>query len=301
MPQRRPELYVPVITPFAADMSVDLDRFVKISCALLASGADGLAPFGTTSEANSLTLPERKAALVALIQAGIPADRLIPGTGCCAVGDSVELGVHAVSLGCRGVLALPPFYYKGVPEEGVFDAYARMIDGVGESALKVYLYHIPQMSGVPVTLTLIERLVTAFPSVIAGLKDSSGDWENTRAVIENFPQLATYSASEALVPQNAAAGGAGCISASANVNPAGIRRLMDALGGPQETACLDQVSAVRHAFETLPLIPAIKAAVAAQMEDPAYARLRPPFTPVSEAQRDRLIEAVRLAGPQAAT
>ena len=302
MVQRQIKLYVPVITPFAEDFSVDHARFVALSLALLEAGAHGLAPFGTTSEANSLTVAERKAALEVLIEAGIPADCLIPGTGCCAVGDSVELSTHAVALGCRGVLALPPFYYKGVSDEGVFDAFARLIEGVADPRLRVYLYHIPNMSGVPITLPLIERLVSAYPKAIAGLKDSSGDWQNTLSVIDTFPDLLTFSSSEALIPENAAAGGAGCISASANVNTAGIRRLIDALGTERESDCHAQVSAVRSLFESLPLIPAIKTAVAMQRDDPDFARLRPPFMAAGETHAAKITEAVALArsGPNEA-
>lgn len=292
------ELFVPAITPFAADLSVDTQRFVARCQVLLEAGAHGLAPFGTTSEANSLTIEERMQALEALIEAGIAPSKLIPGTGCCAIGDSVTLGRHATSLGCKGVLALPPFYYKGVPDEGVFDAFSRMIDGIADDALRVYLYHIPQMSGVPITLGLIEKLLKAYPKTIAGLKDSSGSWENTEAVMRNFPGIDSYSASEAMIPRNAATGGAGCISASANVNPAGIRRLIDALGTDAEAGCHEQVSAVRKIFEGLPLIPAIKAAVATQMGDAGYGIVRPPFVAAGAEHDAQIADAVAIAGPQ---
>lgn len=298
---RKIELFVPAITPFKPDMSVDQSRFVAHARHLLASGAHGLAPFGTTSEANSLALAERMTALEALIAAGIPAGALIPGTGCSAVGDTITLSAHATQLGCRGVLMLPPFFYKNVPEDGVFAAYAQAIEAIGSANLKVYLYHIPQMSGVPITLTLIERLIKAYPGTIAGLKDSSGKWENTKSVIEAFPQIDTYSASESLIPENVATGGAGCISASSNVNPAGIRRLIDGLGTPRQAALLDQVSQVRKIFEALPLIPAIKAAVAMQTADPEFARVRPPFVLTGTAHQAEIARAVDIAGPQANT
>ncbi|SPJ25823.1 dihydrodipicolinate synthase family protein [Palleronia abyssalis] len=288
-------LYVPAVTPFADDLSLDLGRLVAHARAVLDAGAHGLAPFGSTSEANSLTLSERMAGLEALIDGGIGADRIIPGTGCCALGDTIELTRHASDLGCKGALMLPPFFYKGVPDEGVYDAYARVIEAVGRNDTRIYLYHIPQMTGVPITLPLIDRLLASFGPVIAGLKDSSGKWENTEAVIRAFPQIDVYSASEAMIPQNAATGGAGCISASANVNPAGIRRLIDALGTEAEATAHRQVAAVRKLFESLPLIPAIKAAVAVQHDDGAFARVRPPLRQIRPDHDAAIAEAVALA------
>jgi 4-hydroxy-tetrahydrodipicolinate synthase len=295
MTLRKIKLFVPATTSFAADLSVDTARFVRHAKALIKSGAHGLAPFGSTSEANSLTVAERMAALEALCEAGISALQLIPGTGCCAVADTITLSSHATKLGCRGVLMLPPFFYKGVSDEGVFDAYAQVIDTVGPD-LRVYLYHIPQMSGVAITLPLIERLISTFGAQIAGLKDSSGNWDNTAAVIKAFPQIDTYSASESLIPDNMNAGGAGCISATSNVNPRGIRALIDGLNGPDHAALHDQVSRVRTIFEGLPLIPAIKATIAVQSGDDNFARVRPPFVAIGSDHATAISEAVRIAG-----
>jgi len=273
-------LFVPAITPFAADLSVDLPRFVAFCQQLLADGADGLACFGTTSEANSMSVSERMAALEALVEAGIAPDRLIPGTGCSALPDSIALTKHALALGVRGTLTLPPFFYKPLSEDGVFASFARVIEAAGTDREWLYLYHIPQMTGVPITLLLIDRLITAFPGVVAGLKDSSGNWDNTASVIAAFPQIATYSASESLLVKNVAAGGAGCISASANVNVRGIMALIRGLGTAEEPALLERVGAIRSIFEKIPLIPAIKAAVALRMDDPEYAIVRPPLVPL---------------------
>lgn len=270
-------LFVPAITPFAPDLSVDLPRFVGICQQLLEDGADGLACFGTTSEANSMSVAERMAALEALLDAGIAPDRLIPGTGCSALPDSIALTRHALALGVRGTLTLPPFFYKPLSEDGVFASFARVIEAAGIDRSWLYLYHIPQMTGVPITLPLIDRLITAFPGVVAGLKDSSGNWDNTAAVIAAFPQIATYSASESLLVKNVAAGGAGCISASANVNVRGIMALIRGLGTPQEAALLERAGAIRSIFEKIPLIPAIKATVALRMADQGYAIVRPPL------------------------
>ena len=292
---RTPKLFVPAITPFAADLSVDTARFIANCRALLDDGADGLAPFGTTSEANSMSVAERIGLLDALIDAGIAADRLIPGTGCAALPDTIALTRHAVSRGVLGTLTLPPFYYKGVPEDGLVDSYSAIIDAVADSRLKIYLYHIPQMTGVPITLTLIEKLLAKHPGVFVGLKDSSGNWDNTNAVIKAFPELDTYSASEALIPQNVAAGGAGCISASANVNARNIVALMRALGTAEEASIATGVTEVRKIFEGLPLIPAIKAATAHRHNDPAYAIVRPPFVVLSETHAPQIARAAELA------
>ena len=288
-----PRLFVPAVTPFGADLSVDLTRLVAFGSRLIADGADGLAPFGTTSEATSLGVEERLRGLEALVNGGIAAARLIPGTGCAALTDTIRLTTHARSLGVRGVLMLPPFYYKPVSAEGLFAAYARVIEAVGPG-LRVYLYHIPQMTGVPITADLIGRLDAAFPGVIAGMKDSSGDWANTAALIAAFPQMEFYSASESLLPRNVAAGGAGCISATANVNAAGIAALIRVLGTPDEAAALAQVGAVRSRFEKLPLIPAVKAAVALRMGDPGFAHVRPPLVAAGPAEEAAVREAAAL-------
>lgn len=291
---RTPKLYVPVITPFNADLQIDCTRFVANSQALLDDGADGLAPFGTTSEANSMSVAERMEMLDALIDSGIDAARLIPGTGCAALPDSIALTRHAVSRGCHGTLTLPPFYYKGVSEQGLLDSFAAIIDGVADHRLRIYLYHIPQMSGVPITPTLIEALTTKFPGVFVGLKDSSGNWANTEAIIKAFPALEVYSASEALIPQNVVAGGAGCISASANINTRNIKALMAALGTAHEVTLAAAVTEVRKIFEALPLIPAIKAATARRHGDGAYAIVRPPFVKLPETHAAAIEKAVEL-------
>ncbi len=297
MISRKIELFVPTVTPFAGDLSVDAKRFVAQAKSLIASGAHGLAPFGSTSEANSLSISERMAALEALNKGGIEPAQMIPGTGCCAAADTIKLSAHATKLGCRGVLMLPPFFYKGVGDEGVFDSYKQVIEAVGPQ-LRVYLYHIPQMSGVPITLPLIDRLLSRFGDQIAGLKDSSGNWENTANVIAAFPEIDTYSASETMIPENVAAGGAGCISASSNVNPRGIRALIDGLNGPDHDALHLQVSSVRKIFESVPLIPAIKSAVAMQNSDDNFARVRPPFVRSTPEHNEAISKAVRIAGNQ---
>src|SRR5450830_1959669 len=162
-------VFAPVVTPFKPDLSVDADLFVRHSRWLLSQGA-GLAIFGTNSEANSLSVSERTQLLDRLLNEGLDPARMLPGTGCCAIDDTVALTRHAVAAGCAGVLMLPPFYYKGVSDEGLYRSFARVIDAVADDRLRIYLYHIPPVSQVPITLTLIERLLKAFPGIIAGVK-----------------------------------------------------------------------------------------------------------------------------------
>ncbi|MEX2145548.1 MAG: dihydrodipicolinate synthase family protein, partial [Candidatus Rokuibacteriota bacterium] len=172
----------PVVTPFKADLTPDAERFIR-QCRWLLSQNVGLAVFGTNSEANSLSTDEKMELLDRLVAAGLDAARMMPGTGCCALTDSVRLTAHAVKLGCGGTLMLPPFYYKGVSDDGLFRNFAEIIERVGDAALRIYLYHIPPVSQVPITLGLIERLLKAYPGTIAGAKDSSGDWNNTKAML----------------------------------------------------------------------------------------------------------------------
>jgi 4-hydroxy-tetrahydrodipicolinate synthase len=173
----------PLVTPFGEDGAPDPDRFISQADWLMRNGCTGLAPFGTTSEANSLGLDERMELLEELVDAGIEAGKLLPGTGMCAVTDAIALTQHAVEAGCGGVLMLPPFYYKGVSDDGLFAYFSDVIESVGDDRLKVYLYHIPPIAQVGISLPLIARLRKAYPKTIAGLKDSSGDWNQTKAFL----------------------------------------------------------------------------------------------------------------------
>ena len=224
-------VWSPVLVPLRPDLGIDSERFLAHARRLLAQGCHGLALFGTTSEANSFSVAERKALVERVVESGIPPERLMIGAGCCALTDSVELTRHALDAGCRRVLMLPPFYYKGVGDEGLFHAFAEVVERVGDPALQVFLYHFPRLSGVPVTEGLIALLTDAFPGTVAGVKDSSGDWSNTRMMLERFPDLAIFPGSEVFLLDGLRAGGAGCITATSNVNAAGARAIFDAWEG----------------------------------------------------------------------
>ena len=223
------------MTPFRADLSPDQERFIR-HCRWLLSQNCGLAPFGTTSEANSMSTDERISLLDALVAAGIDPSRMMPGTGCCSITETVALTTHAVQHGCAGVLMLPPFYYKDVSEEGLYRYFSEVVQRVGDARLRIYLYHIPPVAIVGITPRLVERLLKAYPNAIAGMKDSSGDWNNTKTFLDAFAETASgrrlawrartgfdvFVGSESFLLANMRNGGAGTISATANVNPAAI-------------------------------------------------------------------------------
>jgi 4-hydroxy-tetrahydrodipicolinate synthase len=287
-------VFSPVITPCADDPRRAAAMLVR-HCRWLLGQDVGLAVFGTNSEANSLSVAERMQLLDALVEAGIPGQRMMPGTGCCALADSVALTRHAVAHGAGGVLMLPPFFYKGVSDDGLFASYAEVIERVGDARLRIYLYHIPQVSQVPISLALIERLLQAYPGIIAGIKDSSGDWANTSAMLERFqPQgFDVFAGSETFLLATMRGGGAGCITATGNVNPGPIAQLYRSW---QQTDADDRqaaLDAVRATFAQFPMIPALKAAVAHFSGDSGYAAVRPPLVALDPQQSHDLLAALR--------
>ena len=302
----------PVVTPFKADLSSDRERFIS-HCQWLLSQNCGLAPFGTTSEANSMSKEERLSLLDALVAAGINPLRMMPGTGCCSITETVELTAHAVKHGCVGVLMLPPFYYKEVSEEGLYRYFSEVVQRVGDARLRIYLYHIPPVAMVGITPKLVERLLKAYPSAIAGMKDSSGDWNNTKAFLDAFAVRAgravspfdVFVGSESFLLANMCNGGAGTISATANVNPAAIHELYAQCNTTDDTDYADRkqseienrkskmehrqvrLNIVREVFSSRKfpsIIVAIKRAIAIYANDPEWARVRPPLVELTTAQ-----------------
>ncbi|MDH3389130.1 MAG: dihydrodipicolinate synthase family protein [Gammaproteobacteria bacterium] len=287
----------PVVTPFDAQLRPDAGRLAR-HCRWLLDNDVSLAVFGTNSEANSMSSGEKIELLDRLIEAGLPPTRMMPGTGCCALTDSVELTRKAVSLGCAGVLMLPPFYYKGVSDDGLYRSYAEIIERVGDARLRIYLYHIPQVSGVAITLTLIERLLRDYPGSVAGLKDSSGDWDNTRAILEQFgPEgFDVFCGSESFLLATLRHGGKGSITATANVNPAPISRLYREHTSDDADAQQAALNTVRDLFQGYVMIPGMKAVIAHYLNDPEWSRVRPPLDEMVGVERERLVASLQRTG-----
>ncbi len=270
-------VFAPILTPLDPELNPDVPRMAEHARWLLDHGCHGLVVFGTTGEATSFASDERMATLEGLLAAGLPPEKLLVGTGACSVPETATLTRHAVAQGCAGVLMLPPFYYKDVPDQGLFHHFAQVIDRVADDRLRIYLYHIPQFSGVPFSLELIQRLVDAFPATVVGIKDSSGQWENLRAILERFPGFGTFSGTEAFLLRTLRAGGVGTISAMANVIPERLRHLYDHWQEPEADAWQAQLMETRQRIARYGTIPGLKLMVAEQRQDPCWRRVRPPL------------------------
>src|ERR1051326_5585479 len=316
----------PVVTPFQADLSPDRERLIS-HCHWLLSQNCGLAVFGTNSEANSMSAHERMKLLDALVSAGVDPVRMMPGTGCCSIVETVELTAHSVSHGCAGVLMLPPFYYKDLSEEGLYRYFSEVVQRVGDTRLRIYLYHISPVAVIGITPKLVERLLRPYPTTIAGMKDSSGDWNNTKLFLDAFAvrpgpadsiepaagNFDVFVGSESFLLANMRHGGVGTISATANVNPAAIYELYAQLDplrqrtlqhseiadGDHADKLQARLNLVREVFarKSWPsMIAALKQAIAVYRNDPEWARVRPPLVELTTQQAKLLVAELKALG-----
>ena len=274
----------PVVTPFTSDFTPDAERLLE-HCRWLQDQNCGLAVFGTNSEANSLSVGERTQLLDMLIEQGLDPKRMMPGTGCCSIVDSVTLTKHALAHGVGGVLMLPPFYYKGVSDEGLYRTFAEIIERVGDDRLRIYLYHFPQMCQVPFGIELVGRLRESFPRIVVGMKDSSGDRDNLHAVLAAFPGFGYFAGNETLLLANMRAGGVGCISATANVNPKAINGLFQNWQTDDADSMQSSLNDVREAVQQFPLVPALKKIISHYASDPRMESAPPPVGGVGRSRR----------------
>jgi 4-hydroxy-tetrahydrodipicolinate synthase len=286
-------LWCALLSPLAPSGDLDPARLVAHARNLLAQGVDGVAPFGTTGEGQSFGVGERIAGVDALLGAGIPSGRVVAATGCAALPDAIVLTRHATQAGCAASLVLPPFFWKGVADEGLFAWYARLIEGVADARLRVLLYHIPQVSSTPLSVELVARLAQAFPGVVIGVKDSAGDWSNTHALLARVPQLAIMVGHEPHLPQLLRAGGAGTICGVANLFPGLVRALMLPTVTPADEARV--ATFIEIAFRQ-PFLAGFKAMLADRLRDPVWRAVRPPLIELDETVRRTLLTTLRDAG-----
>jgi 4-hydroxy-tetrahydrodipicolinate synthase len=294
-------VYAPVVTPFTADRNPDVERWIAFCKHLLAAGCHGLCPFGTTGEANSLGIDERMEMLDRLVASGLSPSLLMPGTGMCAIPDTVALTAQAVELGCAGVLLLPPFYYKGVRDDGLFAGIAEVIERVGDDRLHVYLYHIPPIAQVGFSIKLVERLITRYPDTVVGLKDSSRDWNNLHALLTNFPDFNTFAGTELFLLKTMRFGGAGTISAMANLIPGQLRHLYDHWQADNADELQAAANGMGSVIASDAPIPDIKAIIADQFGDLAWRTVRPPCVALGDDDATELLNRVRALGSTSPT
>ncbi len=282
------------LTPLDGDGRPCLELLSEHCRWLLDAGCSAVVLMGTTGEANSFTVDERMRILEGVLEAGVPGSHLIVGTGCCATGDSARLTRHALASGVNRALMLPPFYYKNVSDAGVVAAYARTIEGIDHDALRLYLYRIPQFSGVDIGAAVIQELVARYPAVVAGIKDSAGDFKSTEALCRALgASIDVLVGSEKFLIESMAAGASGCITASANANPGLICQIYEEYGRENATVLQASAAAIRSAFESFPVIPALKEFTARRTGDSRWRNVRPPLVALNE--RDALALMTRVA------
>jgi 4-hydroxy-tetrahydrodipicolinate synthase len=263
----------------------DCARATKLARFLLDNGCDGLNVLGTTGEATSFSLAQRKAVMSAYRDAGLPLDRMMVGTGAAAVADAVALTRHAAELGFAGALVLPPFYYKGVPDDGLVAYIETIVAATKDKPVPIYLYHFPSQSGLPWHTKLIGRLLDQFGRRIVGLKDSSGDMAFARAAAAISPDFKVFPSTEAVLIEARGGAFAGCISATANLNPDLCARAFH----QGDAAALDAAVKIRSLFDGKPLVSGVKSLLAHIHGDPAWARVKPPLAPFSAADRNAVV------------
>jgi len=281
-----------IATAIDATGEPDCAQSLALARFLLDNGCDGLNVLGTTGEGTSLSLRQRRAVMNAYAASGLPLQRLLVGTGAAALDDAVTLTGHAAALGFAGALVLPPFYYKGVADDGLFATIEAIASATAAQPIPIYLYHFPAQSGLPWRVALIRRLLESFGERIAGLKDSSGDMDFANEAAGLSPRFKVFPATEAALPQARAGRFAGCISATANLNADLCTRFYRS----GDSAALAQAMAIRKLFDGKPLVPGVKALLAHIHGAPQWVRVAPPLSPPAAVDRTAAIagyEAVR--------
>ena len=286
-----------VVTAMNADLSIDLDRMAAHCRWLLANGCNGLAVLGTTGEANSLGVSERINLLEGHVARGIPAAKMLPGTGTTAITDTVKLTIEAEKLGCRGTLLLPPFYYKNPSDDGLLVYFQEVAQRVAGD-IKLYLYNFPQQSAIPFSVDFIGRLLKAVPGKFQGIKDSSGNYENGLSYVENFARdgFEFYAGDDSLMRPLLQKGGAGSITAASNVNCSAGARAYAGWNTDDGAVAHEILVATRKAVTSVPLIPGLKSLVARNTGNPAWKNIRPPHLQLTAAQEAALFSAFDASG-----
>ena len=285
-------VYSAAATPIEADDSPAYQLFTEHCNALLSEGCHGIALLGTTGEANNFSVDERKALLEAACAAGISGDQLLPGTSCSNISEARELTSHALSCHVKACVVLPPFYYKGVDDEGLFRFYAQLVEQVSDDRLKIILYHIPQMTHVPISHQLIARLRKEFPGIFIGIKDSAGDIENMKQMVNKFPGFSVLAGADPLLLPLLQAGGAGCITATSNLRADSLRFIWEHWNDPARESEIDQhqqtINSWRNLSNSYAQLATIKAMISKVRDDSRWCALRAPLIALAEDEKAKI-------------
>ncbi len=283
-------LYTASLTPLDKNLNIDHKKLIDHCRYLLESGCSGVVLMGTTGEANSFSVEERNKALDAVITAGIPSQKLLVGTGCCALPDTIALSRHALSRAVGGVLLLPPFYYKNVSDDGLLYSFEQFITQLNDPGLEIYLYHFPKMSAVPFSHGLIERLLKYFPEHIAGIKDSGGEWDNIQAMADKFPRFKIYAGTERFLTAIKEINAAGCISASTNLSSTMASQLFREKESQYFESFQNKLNALRDIITGYPMVPALKTVMAKTTGESDWLNMRPPHVPLKKELVEKLFK-----------
>jgi len=287
-------VWAAALTPLHADLSINLDQLIAHTHRLYEQGCDGVAILGTTGEANSFSMHERLSLIERAGAEAFSADRIMVGVGCCAQAETIELSRASIEAGFPNLLMLPPFFYKGVSEEGLFRSYADIIEKLNDDRARIIVYDIPPMTGLEMSVDLLERLRNAFPNIIAGVKDSSGKWEDMEEACERLPNFSVFAGTEKYLLPILRAGGAGCISATANVTSRILENLLEHWRAPLADSLQDYATKLRMTLQAYPPAPALKELMARSTGDIDWRNVRPPIMPLAETKRQSLVDDLQM-------
>lgn len=283
-------------TPMDSRLNIDTEKLIQHVKNLLNQGCNGVALFGTTGEANSFSISEKLKALTSIADIKLDSNTLMVGTGCCAVSDTIDFTLAAIDMGYRNFLLLPPFYYKGMSEQGIFNAYSHVLASLPKEGISVIVYDIPQMTGVEISLDLLIRLQRAFPDVVKGVKNSTGNWDAMKATCDAMPGFGVFAGTEQYLLPTLKAGGAGCISATANVTSAKLGEIYANRDAPNAEALQKTATETRLTLQKFPPAAALKQILSHFYNDNDWRNLRPPWVNLSGEQSGNLFKALRETG-----
>lgn len=290
-----------LLTPLKTDLDIDHAKFAAHCKTLIASGCPGVTPFGTTGEGPSFSMAERKEAIEQLVKNGIPVSQIMVSTSCAALPETLELTRHAVNAGVHGCLMLPPFFLKGVSDQGIMDSYRYVIDGVADKRLRLYLYHIPQVSGVGLSQHVIATLKKLYPDTILGIKDSACNTAHSVGLADAFMKdpalnMTVYVGFEPDLPEMGRRGSTGAISGLANFMPRVVRRLVMQPDAPATSGERERIVKLLGLLDGYSLMPALKGIMAILSGDQAWLRVRAPLVALSPAEFKALEKAIQAFG-----